>query len=203
MRLIIISPPENYPDEPRIVARMLRRTPADFHLRKPALGEASMVGYLKRIPADLHRRIMVHGCQQLVDRFDLKGMHVTEKARRQGLEAIRRFKAHRPECCLSTVFHRIADMDASDDRFDYCLLSPIFDSISKKDRKAAFDHAVLKNCLDRTDRVVIALGGIHEQCVDTAAALGFKGVAVLGAVWRSADPEAAAERLSSICGATE
>lgn len=199
MHLIIISPPEDVPGETQIVDSIFARLPVIYHLRKPGKVDEQLADYLNRIAATCHFRVMVHGYKKLLRRFNLKGIHYSEKVRCQQPQAIRQFRRAHPDSRISSAFHHITDVPDSHGLFDYIFLRPIFDSISKKGYHAAFDHADLRRCLSRTGHTVIALGGIDEQRVAMAARLGFKGVAVLGSVWESADPEKAAGRLWSRC----
>jgi thiamine monophosphate synthase len=57
----------------------------------------------------------------------------------------------------------------------------------------------LKRFLSHTGHTVVALGGLNTRRVATAASLGFRGIAVIGAVWGAADPQQAAGRLSAAC----
>jgi thiamine-phosphate pyrophosphorylase len=199
MRLIVISPPDPFPDEPPLTARILEKLPVTLHLRKPGQGTEQIAGYLNQVPAPLHPRIVVHGHDELLTRFNLKGLHFTEKERLTRLRHIRRLRQKRPEVRISSAFHRIADIPDHDGLCDYIFLSPIFDSISKSGYRAAFDHGALRRFLSCTTQTVIALGGIDEQRLGEAASLGFKGVAVLGAIWNAPDPVEAAGRLWDIC----
>jgi thiamine-phosphate pyrophosphorylase len=187
-----------------VVGRVLQQSSATFHLRKPGQTDRQIADYLNQVPTDLHPRIMVHDHPRLLAQFDINGIHFTEKARIRNLPPPRQLRHDHPGCCLSSAFHRIADIPESDGLFDYILLSPIFDSISKQGYRAAFGHSDLKRFLSRTDHTVIALGGIDAQRAAMAASLGFKGIAVLGAVWAApCPPEKAARQLSAVCRAVE
>lgn len=199
MHLIVITPPESHCDEPQLVARILESFPVALHLRKPGAKARQIAGYLNQIPAGLHPRIMVHGHAELLAQFSLNGIHFTEKARTGQVRLIQGLRQQRPKVCISSAFHHIADIAEHGGLFDYIFLSPIFDSISKSGYRAAFDQDALKRFLSRTGQAVIALGGIDEQRLDGVANLGFKGAAVLGAVWQAHDPVAAAGRLWAIC----
>ena len=199
MRLIVISPPDDLPNEPDTVRRVLEQSPATFHLRKPGQSSRQIADYLKRVPAAYHNRIRVHGHPRLADRFDIQGIHFTEKDRLENPQRLRQLRRELPGCRISSAFHRIADIPENDGLFDYIFLSPIFDSISKPGHHAAFDHALLKRFLSHTDHRVIALGGVDEQRAATAESLGFKGIAVLGTVWQAASPPEAAVGLSAVC----
>ena len=118
MHLIIISPPTDRRDEPKVVVRVLQQSSATFHLRKPGQTDRQIAEYLKQVPADLHRRIMVHGHPCLLAQFDLNGIHFREKARIRNLPHIRQLRHDHPGCCLSSAFHRIADIPESDGLFD-------------------------------------------------------------------------------------
>lgn len=199
MRLIVISPPEDCPRETRAVGRILQQSPVLFHLRKPGHSRARLEAYLSRIPGSLHNRIVVHGHPDLIDRFALKGVHFTESQRRQDWRAIQSLRRQRPECCISSSFHRIDDITQDAFTFDYIFLSPVFDSISKKGYTAAFDNGALKTFLSETGHKVVALGGVDGRRIATAAAMGFWGVAVLGAVWSGGCPEKAVQQISAVC----
>ena len=199
MRLIIISPPADIPDEVPMVCRILAQSSATLHLRKPGRGATELATYLNRIPVGLHHRVMVHDHPRLLDRFNLAGIHFSERLRRQEPELLRQLRQAHPGCHITSAFHRIEAVPGPGGMLDAILLSPIFDSISKKGYRAAFDRGDLKRFLRHTRNTVIALGGIDVNRIATAADLGFKGVAVLGAVWSKNDPEAAARQLAAAC----
>ncbi|BBO75105.1 thiamine phosphate synthase [Desulfosarcina widdelii] len=199
MKLIVISPPKEFLDEPRVVGSILKQSSAVFHLRKPGYSHEKLVAYLKRIPGGLHGRIMVHGHPDLIDQFALKGVHFAESRRRQDWRTIQSLRQQRPDCSISSSFHRIDDITQDAFAFDYIFLSPIFDSISKQDYLAAFDTGALKRFLSGTGHKVVALGGVDGRRIATAAAMGFWGVAVLGAVWSGGCPEKTVRQLSAAC----
>jgi thiamine-phosphate pyrophosphorylase len=202
MHLIIISPPDDRPEEPEVVSRILQHSTATFHLRKPGRTDGQIAGYLRQVNADLHRRIMVHGHPRLLARFDIKGVHFTERARKRDPQRLRQLRRDQPDGCLSSAFHRMADIPPHDGLFDYILLSPIFDSFSKPGYRGAFDPVKLRRFLSRTTHTVIALGGVDADRATVAASLGFGGIAVLGAVWAApSSPEAAARQLTAACRA--
>ena len=81
--------------------------------------------------------------------------------------------------------HSFADVEAIDENEDYCFLSPIFDSISKKGYSANFDNQELKEFLKKDRKTkVIALGGLTEENYLEVIQLGFDGGAFLGSVWK-------------------
>ncbi|NQX98055.1 MAG: thiamine phosphate synthase [Flavobacteriales bacterium] len=80
--------------------------------------------------------------------------------------------------------HSFDDVEAIDGKEEYCFLSPIFDSISKKGYRANFEKSELKAFLKKERKIkVIALGGITEENYLEVLELGFDGGAFLGSVW--------------------
>ncbi len=199
MQLIVITPPEDHARERAAIIGILRCTPALLHLRKPGRDADALARRIEAIPDELHHRIMVHGHPALLRRFGILGIHFPESQRPRDAPAVQRFRQTRPACRLSTAVHRLTDIPRLDGLFDAILLSPVFDSISKPGYRAAFGAEALQRRLAATDQAVIALGGIDAERIPAAAALGFDGVAVLGAVWNDPAPDRVAERLWSIC----
>jgi len=199
MQLIIITPPADYPHEPRVVARILQQTPATIHLRKPGREKRDLVAYLQEIPAGLHGRIMAHSHPELLDRFALRGIHFTEGQRKKNPQTIRQLRHERPKVRISSSFHGLADIPTAGGLFDYVFLSPVYDSLSKPGYRAAFDHHELRHFLAAVDQKVVALGGIDGRRTGETAALGFAGAAVLGAVWSGNNPEKAVRELAAAC----
>lgn len=81
-------------------------------------------------------------------------------------------------------------------------ISPVFDSISKKEYKSKFNLEELQNSplLRREDRgEAIALGGIDEDKILPCLELGFAGIAVCGAIWQSNNPLEKFKRLKALC----
>ena len=106
--------------------------------------------------------------------------------------------------------HTLADVAAaSRDVYDYVLLSPVFDSISRVGYTAApFPPTDVAATLSAADVPVLALGGVASTTAPAAARLGFAGAALLGSVWSleggtAADTSAAVDELRAVIDAFE
>ena len=88
---------------------------------------------------------MSWGCSQ--------GLHFTEKTRPSAP-----FQ-QKPPLSISTAFHDLSQLQKDYGALDYALLSPIFDSVSKKGYQAAFDHATLAQRVASSSVPLVALGG--------------------------------------------
>ena len=107
--------------------------------------------------------------------------------------------------------HNLETLRASLGIYHAVFFGPVFDSISKRgygpgsvaagERSRNEVSAFLR---DRTvaqrRTTIVALGGIDAMTAPQALALGFDGVAVLGAVWLADDPVKAWREIAASCG---
>lgn len=103
-------------------------------------------------------------------------------------------------------FHSLSEVESYKGKYEYAFLSPVFDSISKTEYKSKFDLPQInlffkkfKNSAEHTRSNLIALGGIDEHKIEICRTIGFTGVAVLGAIWKSNNPREKFLRLKKLC----
>ena len=103
-------------------------------------------------------------------------------------------------------FHSLKELENYKEKYEYAFLSPIFDSISKVGYKSKFSHELhefTRNKLEKISVVsgkkIIALGGVDEDKIEICRQLGFAGVAVLGAIWNSENPQEEFLRIKEKC----
>ncbi|MCX2678867.1 thiamine phosphate synthase [Galbibacter sp. EGI 63066] len=82
---------------------------------------------------------------------------------------------------VSASFHQQKEVERQI-VYDYAFLSPVFTSISKKEYEGK------EYRLSKTQRPVIALGGISEKTLPLTPEMGYAGAAVLGNIWCETDP---------------
>lgn len=181
MHLITISPPKNISRETEIVQRLFEEYLQFFHLRKPEMSFSDMKNYINRIPQKFHNRIIIHSNFELLNEFDLKGIHLNSRCANSSFRA-----SHKSKSC-----HSFEEIQRLDNSFSYAFLSPIFDSISKENYKSNFSFDELKNFLSnrKNNCKIIALGGIGLEQVSICKELGFDGVAILGFLWKEKNTE--------------
>lgn len=180
MKLIIISSPEFINKEATLITSMLEQGLNYFHLRKPSSTIQQMKELLKKIPDQWHSKIVIHSHYELMSHFNLKGIHWTARSRQSPDK-----EGGTP---ISTSFHNLEELQGADKAYEYCFLSPIYDSISKADYPSKFTKKVVQSALLKVPLKVIALGGITPDKITECSALGFEGVATLGAIWQSENP---------------
>jgi thiamine monophosphate synthase len=187
MKIIVITPPDFHADEHILINRMFEQGLPILHLRKPGFDHKAISGYLDKIAPEYRMRIIIHSCYELINDFNLRGLHIKGADTGDKKTIIRKYKI-REGLTVSVSYHELKDIYMKYPEIDYALLSPIFDSISKKNYKAQFNHAELTDALKRAKIEVIALGGLNLENIHEVKEMGFKGMAFLGAVWDTTDP---------------
>lgn len=186
-KLIVISSEHGIANEVQVVSQLFECGLNCFHLRKYKWDEAETTAFLNLTPIEFHKRIVLHSHFSLLERYDLKGIHLNEENRSK----IERFENKK---IISTSFHSLEEIENNKYPYGYVFLSPVFDSISKPGYTSKFNFGIIADRFQRwklEDRImpeVIALGGVEAKNVINVKTLGFSGAAVSGAVWSSEDP---------------
>lgn len=155
-----------------------------LHLRKAPQSIHPFIDLLLRVESKYHCKIMVHQYPELIDMFNLLGLHLTESARRElSTEALQALikKLHQNQRQVGASIHQEADLDSLPKTIDYCTLSPVFSSISKQNHAPSVDWQPLELQFPFS---LVGLGGISVETLDACYQRGFLEVAFLGAVWK-------------------
>jgi thiamine-phosphate pyrophosphorylase len=176
--MIVISNPQFIPTEIAVINALFEAGLEVFHLRKPEANISEMKDFISQIDDQFHSRIMIHSHYELLDSFNLRGIHFTEKTKE-----LQDSFAH-ATCIKSMAVHDLPELDNVKPFIDYVFLSPLFPSVSKEGYSKQWDFEELKSelAIKRNFRI-IALGGITLGNVKTVNQLGFDDYALLGSIW--------------------
>lgn len=164
--LIVISSPAPLHTEASLINQLFDEGMPVFHLRKPEFTEKEYRKLLEQINSKYLNRTVLHNFHNIASEYVVKGIH------------------GKNENAVSCSTHALDEFNGLNNNFKYAFLSPVFDSISKKNYKAKkFDLSKRTNFKTK----LIALGGINETNCAKAYELGFDGVAMLGCIWNSED----------------
>lgn len=203
MKLAVVSPEGIEAREAAVLEGLFAAGLERYHVRKPAASAAELECWLLALPAAWRPRLVLHQHHELVGRLGLGGRHwrddgtAPEDFAGWGLPSP-------PESRIgltSRSCHDLPGLRAALGRTDVVLFGPVFRSISKAAHgPGAWNRDQLRQLLaGRTERerrtAVCALGGVTSANLGEVSALGFDGAAVLGSVWRAADPVAAFGKL--------
>jgi thiamine-phosphate pyrophosphorylase len=145
------------------------------HLRHPDGSLRDMRNLIETIPQRLYRRLKLHGHFDLLNDFNLGGVHLNRRCP----TAPASFRGEVSRSC-----HSLDEVIRYAPECNYVTLSPIFPSISKPGYVGSFTDDELKAL--PCDKV-IALGGITPDNVAALERYPFAGFAVLGYLWSAVD----------------
>lgn len=182
--IVVIAPEHNISNEIEILTQLFDNGLAYYHFRKPNMSYKEHVEYLNQIDEKYHDKIVTHYYHELINNFNLKGIHFQEQKRIDALEKGSEYfiDLNMIGKTMSSSFHEPEVLANCDIEFDYYLLSPVFSSISKKGYQGrGFD-------VNHIDKTIIGMGGINTDIIQKTLELGFQGIGVLGGVWNTENP---------------
>ncbi|NMH86003.1 thiamine phosphate synthase [Flavivirga algicola] len=191
--IVLIAPEEDIRNELVILNQLFEAGLEYYHLRKPKKNYQEHCDYLDQVNTKYHSRIVVHFFHELINEYNLKGIHFQEQKRRDHIDNPGQyFKGlNMYGKTISSSFHDPDDLDHCEFEFDYHLLSPVFSSISKEGYKGkGFD-------INYIDKRIIGMGGVTTDNLPEFDKLGFKGVGVLGGIWNHNKPVKAFKKMKS------
>ncbi|OWP79814.1 thiamine phosphate synthase [Flavobacterium oreochromis] len=174
--MILLSIEHNIENEIQTLHQLFEAGLTHFHIRKPQLNIFETEKYIKQIEAHFHPFCVVYH-PELLETFDLKGIHQTSQNRNIPLQTTK---------SLSTSTHSISEFNELDPAYDYAFLSPVFPSLSKSNYH---NPEIMKQITNRTNfnSQLVALGGISEKNI-TEILPYFDSIAILGAIWLHPNP---------------
>lgn len=182
--IVLMAPEEDIQNEILILNQLFEAGLEYYHLRKPKKNYQEHGDYLNQIDVKFHNRIVVHYFHELINAYNLKGIHFQEQKRRDHIDnpghyfkGLNMFGK-----TISSSFHEPDDLESCEFEFDYHLLSPIFSSISKEGYEGrGFD-------VTHIDKRIVGMGGVTTDNLTEFNKLGFQGVGVLGGIWNHNNP---------------
>lgn len=163
-----MTTPHFFKDESARINEILEKDEATFvHIRKPYSNIMQMEQLIMNINPAYYKRLKLHDHFELIKKFDLGGCHLNSRNNEV------------PANCVSKSrsIHAIEELEDLEG-FDYTFISPIFDSISKQNYKAAFDLEKISEKIKGKN--LIALGGVTPDKFEFLQSKGFVGAALLG-----------------------
>ncbi len=182
--IVVIAPETDIPNEIEILNNLFQEGLEYYHLRKPTKDYKAHCAYINQIDKHFHNRIIVHYYHELINDFNLKGIHFQEKERIKYIDNPGQYFKNLSLFgkTISSSFHELKDLEDCYFEFDYHLLSPVFSSISKKGYNGREFNVT------GIDKRIIGMGGVSVNNLSKFEDLGFTGVGVLGGIWNSNSP---------------
>ncbi|MFN6037186.1 MAG: thiamine phosphate synthase [Bacteroidota bacterium] len=183
-KCVLISLPDSFSGEAELINQMFALGEFIFHLRKKESSSHQIKKILFKINPEFYDRIIIHQHYELLEKFNLGGVHLPEAERIQKTE----LKSNGIRI-VSTSIHDLNQYEGNKSDFEYVFFSPVFKSISKENYSPKLDIETIKNKIHvMSPNNLIALAGVTKDNFQYALDAGFNGVALLGAVWNSKNP---------------
>lgn len=180
MKLILLTCPEFFVEEDKILTTLFEEGLDILHFRKPNSEPVYCERLLNLMPEQYRSKIVVHDHFYLRDEFGLMGIHLSKRHP----EAPASYNGPITRTCYD-----LRSIVEQKSRCEYVLLRNIFDSISEEENKASFtpDELRVASRQGIIDRKVIAEGGVSLAGIEQVREWGFGGVAIRGDLWNRFD----------------
>lgn len=180
MKLIVLSTPDFYIEEDKIITDLFEEGLDTLHLRKPQSEPVLSERLLSLIPEKYHSRIMVHHHFYLKEEYGLMGIHLNRRSPNLPPD----YKGIKSRSCYS-----LEELAEARGNFDYCCLDNVFDSISNPIKKCTLTKDEIKDAARQglIDRKVMAMGGVTLDNIRDLQEMGFGGAIVCGDLWQKFD----------------
>ncbi len=177
MKLILLSRPDFFVEEDKVLTTLFEEGLDVLHLRKPKSEPIFCERLLTLIPDVYHRRIVVQDHFYLKEEFNLLGIHISH---------------HNPnppndyKDIFSRTCYTLSEVAEHKPMSKYVILKNVFDSISEPRYVSQFTEQQLCDASKQgiIDRRVVAQGGLSLENIDKVRDLGFGGVVIRGDIWK-------------------
>lgn len=192
MKKIIYTPEQDQISEIEKIVSMFEMGADYLYLRKPEKDISYWYAYIEQFPYGWESKMITSEFKLLHD-LKLGGFHFNREMLQNVSEKdlIENLKMLKDSSIKSSVTaHDLSELNKYDGQFDIVLISPLFDSISKKEYHGNWDFEKLKIFIEnRTplSTLLIGQGGIVDKNVSEVQSLGLDGYALLGYLWNSSE----------------
>ena len=184
MELIIISSPDQVNDETKIINKLFESGLEYFHIRKPADTEEQVRKLIAGIEPNYYPRLSLHQHHCLAEEFGIKRLHYTENERGKLKNNTLKGLINNG-FILSTSVHDLSLL-ASLNEYQYVFFGPVYNSISKQGYKSVLPPGFKLNNR-KPSPLIIGIGGIGANNMDSIKKMNFDGAAILGSIWKNTE----------------
>lgn len=178
--IVIISPEIDVDNEISILNQLFNEGLEYYHLKKPSKNITEYCDYLHQIDEEYHNRIVIHSYHELINEYNLKGIHFEEQLRKDKLDIPSRYFIGLSMFgkTISSSFEQVDELIASNFEFDYHLLSQDSSTITTAaGQEKGFDGNSIR-------KKIIGICG-KQFNIKKLINLGFKGVLIQEEIWNN------------------
>ena len=177
MKLLLLSSPNFFVEEDKILATLFEEGLDILHLRKPDSEPVYCERLLTLLPEKYHQRIITNDHFYLKDEFDLLGIHLSER----NPNTPPGYKGVTTCTCYS-----LEELAESKKRNKYVILRNVYDSNAGNQSTSLYSHEQLRDASRKglIDKKVMAQTGITLENIHEIRDLGFGGAVVCSDIWK-------------------
>ncbi len=176
MKLILLSSPNFFVEEDKILATLFEEGLDMLHLRKPDSEPVYCERLLTLLPNKYHPRIVTNDHFYLKEEFGLLGIHLSKR------NPIPPQNYHGETTCTCYSLEELAEAKKKN---HYVILKNIFDTTSGSKNASLYTQEQLREASRQglIDRRVMAQTGITLENIHQVRDLGFGGAVVCNDIW--------------------
>lgn len=177
MKLLLLSSPNFFVEEDKILAALFDEGLDILHLRKPNSEPVYCERLLTLLPQKYHQRIVTNDHFYLKEEFDLMGIHISER----NPQIPHGYNGVTTQTCYS-----LEELAEAKKKNQYVILRDVYNTTSDSGSKAAYTHEQLRDASRRglIDKRVMAQTGITLENIESVRDLGFGGAVVCSDIWK-------------------
>ena len=190
MKLAVMTNPYEVMFETDIINRLFREGLEELHLRKPAMSKIQLLNFINAIDSSYHNRIVIHSFYGLAKKFQLGGIQLDSSFRKNWLlnwivnKVILRgiaIKKYSTIHSYKSLYHTLKGVDE-------VLIGPVFRKVSDHICNPMIKRDSLQKAISHSQVKVTGIGSVCLETISDFKAMGFDGVIVQSAIWKSSDP---------------
>ena len=162
-----------------------------LHIRKSEYTEEKLRRYINNIDKKYHSKIVIHEFFNLLDEYDLKGIHINRENRNSfwfNFFTLKRIKSKHNNISISYSVDNIKELNKISSRKpSYVFMGRIFSAHTTNRLTLQFNKEELIPVNSNSNFPIIALGGIDEVTSYKYIQLGFGGIALQSHIWNSTE----------------
>jgi thiamine-phosphate pyrophosphorylase len=188
MKLVVITPSTDVPDEQNLVTKMFESGLTTLHLRKPKYSTNQMAEYIREIPSHFHNRIVIHSHHKLALKFQLKGIHLSSAHLSKSWKYFfvrLRLRLRFSRTSKSRSYSRLQQIYKKEEQnFDYYLVGTMYNNMTGEFYSGYYEDGI-SAAIRNSGKRLIARGGTSPEVIAKTDRYGFYGIAFNSYVWNS------------------
>jgi len=190
MKIAVYTNPYDFKFETEIINRLFREGLDELHVRKPDYTKEQYKEFIEKIDKEYHPKLVLHSYFGLIHTYNVLGIFLDSDWRRKFIfkfflnKFILRGKSIK-KYALTNSFKEIGAFHKEVNEF---LLGPVFAKATSHINNPIMDLSKLENRLNRTKINVSAIGGVGLDNIQFFKNIGFGGVVLQSAIWKTTDP---------------